>query len=169
MDGTNGYFPTSIRYTNYNQPNSSLNPYSVVNGFNFTNHTIYDGSYQFRLVYNDGDVLSDGITTFDEIWTQKSWLTDGDIVGSSLGSPSSDCNAVFYGLGMSFGNGGYTNYTFLDGNDDYGCWHYAVGLILADNGYGGLAPVTSIYALASSMDLYVCDGAYCNSNSDIQS
>ena len=156
VTSTDGYFPWSIKYGIFNQDNPSNNPYSIINALNPGDWLNNNGTYKFRLIYNDGGKLSDRVRTFDKIWTQKSWLTESSIVGTSLVDPSGCNGAYFSGLAISGDSS-----TFLDGNGGESCWYGAVGMIA--NSWSGAMPVMDGLT-ATSDKLYICDGLDCDKN-----
>ena len=152
-----GYFPNSIKSTgisNKDDPESGL--FSIVGAVDSNEFMDADGSYQLRLVYNDGGPMTGG-GTFDTIWTQTSWLMESSITGSSLGTPIG-CNSQFYGLGL-----GSWPYEFLDGNGGLDCWWQPAGIITSANAFGMMMPVRMDSGdNAETAKVYVCTTGDCD-------
>ena len=153
---TNNFFSNDIKTTGIQNPNdASSDVFSIVGAVDSNDFIDAHGAYQFRLAYGGG-------ATFDQIWTQTSWLMESSITGSSRGY-SNDCG-YFMGLGLSD-----STRAFLDGNAGINCWWQAAGLTQDGSTIvNGLMPVEiDSNTFEERVDLYVCTTGMCDERMSI--
>ena len=116
----NGYFASTVRSTGLeNEDDPSANTYCIIGALNSADYLFDDGYYSLKLIYRYSDGTNDTL-----LWTQTSWITEGNITGANLTLIDDDKSNgyAFYGLGVSSNSNAY-----LDGTgSQHSFWYHAV-------------------------------------------